>query len=147
MASTPGLRRICLDDFIDGVELRGAGRAWVVWASRRHCAGLAEAACRLEVSMASTMIAFCRDWCLVSMSLACIPGKSCHEMKTQPMHVAVVLTREVVNALQKVSPLRRAGLGKSTLLLPRRRGKYGSKATKAYALHWSRDFRPSGSIS
>jgi hypothetical protein len=36
------------------------GVAWVVWASGRHCEGLAEAACCLGVSMARTMIAFCK---------------------------------------------------------------------------------------
>ena len=49
-----------MNELIDEVELRGTGRAWFVWASGRHCAGLAEAVCYLELSMARTMIAFCK---------------------------------------------------------------------------------------
>jgi hypothetical protein len=58
------------------VELRGTGRAWFVWASGRHCAGLAEAARYLDVSMARTMIAFCKGL---------VPG--IHDPRSHPWEV------------------------------------------------------------
>jgi hypothetical protein len=58
-----------------------------------------------------------------------------------------VLAREVVNALQKVSPeAGRAGQFHSSPSSPTK-AEIWIDATKACGLHWSKDFRLSGSIS